>query len=382
MQAGIIRFICIVAMTFAGSALAFAQGKAPIKIGSIAFLTGKFSSYGKSVMDGVDLAAEKINAEGGLLGRKVEVEVRDTASEATQAISNLRRFDASSDVVGVVGPIGTPELLAILPVAKQVQLPVVTIASFAPLARDDFGEGVFRVSLLVTPEVVADVLKRVQAVKNVGRVGLLYDRSTDNAQVEAKNVRAAFTLKPGVDLVAEESYAVGDKSFSAVIDKMLRAKVGAIYLAGNTNEVVLIMQQARARGFTGPFIGSVAIAEPKVAELAGAAAVNTISYSAFFEGAADPRVSAFVEAYRKKHGEVTISPMSAYGYDAMMMLANAVRTANSVDRKDVIAALAKTKGFGGASGTYTFEGKGDNVSPRSVITEIKPNGKLGLLESK
>jgi|AGTN01.1.fsa_nt_gi ABC-type branched-chain amino acid transport systems, periplasmic component len=377
---GFFRLACLLTLGLA-AAPAAAQDAAPIKIGALAFTTGKFGSYGKTMVNGVEIAVDKINAEGGLLGRKLEVDYRDTASEATQAISNLRRFDAADDIVGVVGPVGTPELLAILPVTQKLTLPVVTVASFAPLPHEAFAPGLFRVSLLTTPETLQNVFQRVGKARKVKQMGLLYDRSTDNAQVEAKHVRAAGALDSGIKLVAEESYAVGDKNFSAVLDKMLRAKVDILYLAGNTNEVVLIMQQARARGFAGPFVGSLAIADPKIAELAGAAAVGTISFSSFFEKSPDPMVSDFARAFHAKFGDAAISPMSAYGYDATLILADAIRNAKVTERGKVIEMLGTTSSFKGVSGTYTFDGKGDNKTPTSVITEIKKDGSLDLLEA-
>ena len=217
--------------TAAFGGAAFAQ-TGDIKIGGMAFLTGKYSSYGVDVEKGAKLALDKVNADGGVLGRKLVMDLHDTASDSAQAVSLLRRFASSRDVVALIGPVGTPDLLAIMPVAKQLNLPVLTIGSLKPLAKDEFSDGVFRVSLMNTPVGVREIIKTVAQSRNIKRMALFMDRTNDAQQADARTAREAIKLGAGVELVTDESYASGDKDFSVLIGKMMRDKADALWLSG------------------------------------------------------------------------------------------------------------------------------------------------------
>src|SRR5690606_35213931 len=120
-----------------------------------------------------------------------------------------------------------------------------------------------------------------------------------------------------------------------------------------------IMKQARARGFQGQFLGASGMADPKLAELAGPAAVGLITIQPMQLKSEAPIVKRFVEGYKAKYGDKNIATYAAYGYDATRLLADAIRRAGSRSRDDVMKALGSTQDFQAVTGTYTFNGKGD-----------------------
>lgn len=347
----------------------------PIKFGGLAFLTGKFSSYGQDIEKGMRLAVKQINDGGGLRGAKVELDVQDTVSDSAQAVSLLRRFAGTSDVVGVVGPVGTPDFLAVLPLTGQLNIPVISLGSQKEMANAEFSDWIVRVNLPVTPVLIKEVL--VQAKKGgrkIDTIALLRDRSNDSAQAEAKALRQALESGAGPKLVADEAYAAGDKDFGALIDKMLREKPDAIWLAGVTNEVSLFLQQARARGFKGLVLGGAGMNDPKIGQLAKDAAAGVVTFLPVNFESNLPQVKKFVTGYREAYGQGPIPTYAVYGYDGVMMLANAVSSANSTDRKKVMQALGSTKNFVAVSGSYSYAGKGDNVAPVPFLVEMTADG--------
>ncbi|MFM9887102.1 MAG: ABC transporter substrate-binding protein [Burkholderiales bacterium] len=345
-----------------------------IKIGGLTFLTGKFSSYGADIEKGVKLALDKVNAKGGVLGKKLVVDLQDTASDSAQAVSLLRRFASSSDVAAIIGPTGTPDLLAIIPVARQLTVPVVTIGSMKPMAKDEFPDQVFRVTLMNSPEVVRDIITKVAAAKNIKRIGLLMDRTNDAQQADARSARDAIKLGAGVQLVADESYAGGDKDFSVLIGKMMQANADALWLSATTNEAAIIILQARARGFKGVVMGGAGMTDPKIVQLVGAGAAPYVMFTPLNLESDRPIVRDFVEAYRKAYGNNQIATFSAYAYDSVMLVEDAIRRAGSADRKAVAQAIGSTKSFPGVAGEYSYDGKGDNVKPVPYIMEVGPKG--------
>ena len=352
---------------------AFAQ-TGEIKVGGLAFLTGKFSTYGVDVEKGVKVALDKVNSKGGVLGRKLVVDLQDTASDSAQAVSLLRRFAASSDVAAVLGPIGTPDLLAILPVARQLSVPVVTIGSLKPLAKSEFPDGVFRVTLMNSPEVVRDIIKKVAAARNVKRMALFVDRTNDAQQADSQTAREGIKLGAGVQLVVDETYSGGDKDFSVLIGKMMRANADALWLSGTTNEAAVIISQARARGFKGVVMGGAGMTDPKIVQLVGPAAAPYVMFTPLNLESDRPIVREFVDAYRKLHGTAQVPTYSAYAYDTVLLLQDAIRRAGSTDRQAIARALGSTKKFQGVTGEYSFDAKGDNTKPVPYVMEVGPKG--------
>jgi len=86
------------------------------------------------------------------------------------------------------------------------------------------------------------------------------------------------------------------------------------------------------------------------------------------------QVKKFVAGYREAYGQGPIPTYAAYGYDGVMLLANAVSAAKSTDRKKVMQALGSTKNFVGVSGSYSYAGKGDNVAPVPILVEMTADG--------
>ena len=106
----------------------------------------------------------------------------------------------------------------------------------------------------------------------------------------------------------------------------------------------------------------------------GAAAAPYVMFTPLDLEADRPVVREFVDAYRKAYGNNQIATFSAYAYDAVLLVDDAIRRAGSTDRKAVAAALGSTKGYQGVTGEYSYDGKGDNVKPVPYIMELGPKG--------
>jgi branched-chain amino acid transport system substrate-binding protein len=366
----------LVALAASPARKASAATTGETRIGGLTFLTGRFASYGVAVQKGVEIASAKVNAEGGVRNKNLVVDLQDTASDSAQAVSLLRRFAASDDVVAVIGPTGTPDLLAILPVAQGLGLPVLSVGSQKTMAKDDFPDDVFRVGLIGKPEVIASFLKRVSGTHPVTRIGLFTDRANDSSQAESAALREALKSVPGTEIAEDATYVSGDKEFSVPISKMVRAKVDAMYLSGTTNEDVIIIPQARARGFKGVFLGSATLTDPKIVEVVGPTAAPYAIFTPFDASSDRPAVKEFVAAYAKSYGSGGVPTYAAYAYDAVMLIKDALNRAGSEDRKAVLHAIATTKDFHGVTGNYSYDGKGDNTTPQPYVLQLGPDGKF------
>ena len=373
------RRLLLLSLAFAVSSAgpwvdAAAQSQSPVRIGGITFMTGKFASYGAEYANGMKLGVDYVNKHGGVLGgRKLELDLQDSASDSAQAATLLRRFAASSDIVGVVGPTGTPDFLAIVPIARTLNVPVVTQAS-AKFTHEEFPDSVVRVFLIETPELMKWYFDQVQAARGIKRVAFVTDRTNDAQANTRKNALEGLKMGSSIEVVADESIRAGDRDFAAVIDKVLAAKPDAIFLASTTNEVVLFMAQARARQFKGLFFGSAGLADPKIGELAKDNAAGAITMLPLDVNAPSPLVKDFTAAYRAAYGDKAIGPFVAYTFDSVLLMANAINRAGSTDRAKVMQALGSTKDFQGVTSTFTFRGKGDNITQTAHLVEHDGKG--------
>src|SRR4029453_4936486 len=120
----------------------------------------------QDIEKGMRLAVKHINESGGINGQRIELDLQDTVSDSAQAGGLLRRFAGTADVVGVVGPVGTTDFLAVLPLTAQLNIPVVSLGSQKEMAANEFSDWIVRVNLPVTPVLIKEVLA---AAKKSGR---------------------------------------------------------------------------------------------------------------------------------------------------------------------------------------------------------------------
>lgn len=365
--------LCLVAIAALRASPVFAQG-APVKIGGLTFLTGKFASYGAEYASGMKLGVDYVNAHGGVLGgRKLQLDLQDTASDSAQAATLLRRLAADKDIVGVVGPTGTPDFLAILPIAKSLgDLPIVTQAS-AKFDQAQFPDNVLRVYLVENPDLLKWYFGELKKAKGIKRVAFLTDRSND-AQANSRRNEMEGIKGTGIEVVGDEYIRAGDRDFAAVIDKLLAGKPDTLVVNATTNEGTLFLTQARARGFKGLFVGTAGLADPKIGELAKENAAGAVTMLPLDVNAPSPLVKSFVAAYKTANGDKAIAPFAAYTFDSVLLLADAINRAGSTDRAKVMKAQGETKDFHGVTSTFTFRGKGDNITQTAHLVEFTATG--------
>ncbi|HOX31414.1 MAG TPA: ABC transporter substrate-binding protein, partial [Spirochaetales bacterium] len=171
-------------------------------------------------------------------------------------------------------------------------------------------------------------------------------------------------------VLATLNYNTGDQDFSAQLTQVKGLKPDVIFAPGNYTESALIVKQARELGIKTPFLGGDTW---EIAEFinVGKAAVEGAVMSTFFDNDAPlTKLSkVFVTEYQKKYGKLP-SGTAVLGFDGYLLAIDAIKRANSVDPVKIRDALAKTKGFEGASGVVTLDENGDPIKS-AVIKEVK-----------
>lgn len=361
-----VKSIICIAFGFAISAL-YAQD---IVIGQFASLTGSEATFGINSSNGVELAKEEINDSGGVLGRKIKVVTEDDQSKPGQPSSAVKKLIASDKAIAILGEIASSRSLEAAPICQQAKIPMVSPGSTNPRVTE-VGDYIFRVCFIdpfqgtVMAKFALDNLK-------AKTVAILTDVRNDYSVGLTKYFKEYFTSHGG-RVVVERSFSGGgtDKDFRAQLTSIKAAQPDAIFVPGYYTEAGLIAKQARSLGIKVPLLGGDGWDSPKLSEIGGAAMDGCFFSTHFSPQDTSPKVQDFVKRYREKYNAMP-DGMAPLGYDAMMILADAIKTAGGTDAAKVRDALTQVKDYEGVTGKITIDDK-RNANKSAVV--LKVNGK-------
>jgi branched-chain amino acid transport system substrate-binding protein len=340
-----------------------------IVIGGGLTLSGAAAAYGEDGRTGADIAVADINAKGGIFGRKLRVDYDDTGMERARAVAIYRKYAARPDIVAMLS-ISSVELVALDPLANEVKLPILSIGSAATFAK--FSPYTFRLQVIVG-KAMPTVLTQVKAAKGLKTVSILYDVKNNFTVSEMEAVKAAAPAV-GLKLLGIESFTTGDQDFALQLTRIAEQNPDLFYLAATTDEAALAISQARELGIKAQILGGAGLNDPRIGSLAKAGAYGTITFAPFSPKDDRPMVKAFVAEYQAKFAKAEPPAYVALGYDAVMLLADAIRRAGITDREAVRNALGTTKALEGLNGLYSYDVSGDNVRQEPRLLVYGPNG--------
>jgi branched-chain amino acid transport system substrate-binding protein len=344
-----------------------ARADEQIVIGEYGSLTGGTATFGTSTDEGVRLALDEINSSGGVLGKKIRVVVEDDQSKPEAAVTAVQKLISEDHVIAVLGEVASSRSLAAAPVCQRSRIPMLSPASTNPKVTA-VGNFIFR-SCFIDPfqgAAMANFAMKDPNGPKAGRFAILYDVKNDYS-VGLRQFFTQTVKANGGQIVADESYGEGDIDFKAQLTNIERAAPDAIYVPGYYTEVGLICRQARDLGINIPLLGGDGWDSDKTFQI-GREAVNGCFFTNHYSPDQDsPRVQDFVAHYRAKYGGKTPDAMAILGYDAMGMLADAIKRAGSTDGRRIRDALRNTKGYPGASGNITMDAHRNAQKPIVIL---------------
>ncbi|HAA89771.1 MAG: Leucine-, isoleucine-, valine-, threonine-, and alanine-binding protein BraC [Thermoanaerobacterales bacterium 50_218] len=343
-----------------------------IKIGINYELSGKVATYGTSCKNGVVLALEEINKAGGVLGKQIEVIVRDNKSDTAESV-NVATQLASMGVVAMIGPATTGDVMAAEPVATSNRIPLLTTSATAPTVTFDeeknkVREYIFRICIIDPDQamVMADFVWNNLKLK---KGAIMMDTGNDYSKGLAEKFKEYFEAKGG-KIVATEGFVDTDTVFKPQLTKIWAKKPEFIYIPAYYNQVGLIVKQARELGIDVPFLGADGWDSPELVSIAGAKALNNTYFTNHYSSQdPSPEVQAFVKAYKEKYG-VEPDSFAALGYDAGRLMAEAIKQAGAADPQKIRDALEKIKDFPGITGKLSFDEKHNPIKEVAIIKMV------------
>lgn len=362
---------------------------ADIKFGVAEALSGGAAQYGVAIRNGFQLAADEINAKGGINGNKIQLVIEDEQGKKEEAINVVKKLIFQDKVLMIFGPTLSNSMFAGGPVANGAKTVIFGTSNTAN-GITDIGPYVFRNSVMesdVLPVTVATAAKHY----NIKKVAVIYgndDAFTKSGYDVFKNVLEERKLP----VTTTETYVKGDVDFKAQLTKIKASAPDAVICSCLAEEAANIMTQARGLGIKAPFIGGNGFNSPKLFEISKLAGEGTFVGSPWSNTNPAPANKAFVAQYIKKYNAEP-NQFSAQAYDALYIAAAALKDVKlsgdlSADREAIKNALPKAT-ISGATGPFKFrpaktkDGKigGWDADQKPFIYVVK-GGKFTLYDGK
>ncbi len=337
-----------------------------IVIGHFASMTGPQATFGISTDRAIRLAIKERNAKGGVKGRQVELVTIDDAGKQSEAATAVTRLINDHAAVAILGEVASSLSLAGGPIAQKAKIPMISPSSTNPDVTD-VGDYVFRVCFLddfqgwVGAKFARENLKATKAA-------IIYDQGQAYSSGLADYFEKAFK-EMGGQIVTRQAYTGGNLEISSQLQAVKGAGAEVVYLPGYYSDAGTIIRKARDAGITAPFLGGDGWDSEELPKIAGDA-INGNYFSNHYAPEEDrPEVKNFVEKYQAEY-QSTADGLAALGYDAALVLFDAMDRAPSLSGKDLRDAIAATKNFTGVTGTFSID-KNRNPMKSAVIVEYK-----------
>lgn len=329
----------------------------PIKIGAIFAVTGPASFLGAPEAKSAEMAVERTNSKGGVNGQKLELIVKDSAGSPEKAVSFAKQLIEEEKVLAIIGPSTSGETMQIKPICEQNKMVLLSCAA-AETIVNPLAKYVFK-----TPQKDSQAIMwifKTMKQKGISKVAVL--SSNDGFGAGGKKQLEELSKQQGIDILLNESY---DKAATDLTDIVTKVKgvpeVQAVINWSIGPPQSIVAKNMKQIGLNVPLFQSHGFGNRKYAEAAGAAAEGTL----FPAGqllvvdelpANHPQkevLGAYKKDYEGKHKE-DVSAFGGYAYDAVLILAEAIKKAGTADRDKVRDAIENLKGFAGVTGVFNF----------------------------
>ena len=356
--------IIIVGMLAASFTVAHAQDK-PIKIGQTIPMTGEAAESGKYHKWGAELAVEKINAAGGIKGRKLTVVLEDDQTTNPGAVAALQKLLEDKEIPVILGSIRSTQVQAMLPTIDEAKIPVAIGGTNYGLTHSG-SQWVFRfrphdgMSAKVIAKFMVDELK-------LKKVAVIH--ASDAFGNGGRDMLAPAVKALGGEVVLDQGYNNGEKDFTGVVQALKKSGATGLntYMTYGTDLGVLA-RQIKQLGAQVTWVGSPSITGVDSRNLAGDSLYGTYGVTDFHVDAS-PTSKAFATAYKAKYGQDP-DLYAAWCYDAVLVFAEAMKRSPDLKPENIRKAILGIQKFPGAESEYSFDQNGDGLDHYHIVQNV------------
>ncbi|MCD2116293.1 MULTISPECIES: urea ABC transporter substrate-binding protein [Rhodococcus] len=340
-----------------------------VKVGSLNSLSGTMAISEVTVRDSIALAVEEINADGGVLGKKIEIVSEDGASEPTVFAEKAEKLIGSDCVAAVFGGWTSSSRKAMLPVFEDRNALLYYPVQYEGL---ESSSNIFYTGATTNQQIVPalDYLKE-QGVKSLYLVGSDYVFPQT-----ANRIIKAYAEANDIEIKGEDYTPLGSTDFSTIVNKVRTADADAVFNTLNGDSNVAFFREYTNAGLNAkdmPVV-SVSIAEEEVGGIGAQNIEGQLTAWNYYQTVDSPENTSFVEAYKAKYGanKPTSDPMEA-AYTSVYLWKNTVEKAESFEVDDVVEA-ADGVTFDAPEGTVTIDGDNHHITKTARVGEIRGDG--------
>lgn len=351
---------------------AFAQASDVIKIGLVAPQSGANARYGAFAGKGAQLAANEINAAGGVLGKKIALVTGDSQCVPAEGVSATQRMINSDKVSIIIGDVCSSVTLAMQPVVEEAKVILMNAASSNPDITYRAGVGGFKWTFRNYPTdevraaIVLEYAVKTKGFKNFAVLSV----DSDYGRGAIKFTKKYLPRYPDAKILSEDYYKDSETDFRPVLSKIKHSGAQAIIMYGLADTTPIIARQMLELGLAGK-VALVGNGEFNTkATIASAPKVmnGAVEAAAWLPEWTDPRSQQFVENYKKAYGGELPNNHAYTHYETLLLVAQGIKNANSLKNEDIRDALAKIK-YQSVMGPVTFDDHQQAVLPM-VLLEV------------
>ena len=360
-----------------------------IKLGAFFDLSGRAANIGTPTKLVAEMVVEKLNAEGGINGRKLELVIADTEADPAKSASIAKKFIHKDEVVAIIGPTLTDTGMNVKKIVDAGQTPIfMTVGGDPVIMGGKFGpyKWVFK-----SPQRSSTAVERLFIyLKEKGLTNVALLSAADGFGKDGAQWMETLAPKYGIKIIAHESFGTRDTDMTAQLTKVKNAGPQAI-IAWTVGPAGAIVAKNKAQlGIDLPLFQCHGLPDPKYIELAGKAsegdrmpATKLMVVDQLPDS--DPQkavIQEFVKLYREKgyDKQFPINTHSGYAWDAIMMVADAIKNVGT-EKEALRGEIEKTKNYVGISGIYNITAEDHNgLGVDSMVMVQVKNGTFTLAE--
>lgn len=347
------------------------QAVEPIKIGVVQPLTGWASLDGLGVVAGLKIAAERINKKGGVLGRPLKLIIEDGKANPVESVNAIQKLINRDRVPAIIGCWASSATLATMPIVKRKRIPMLVETSTAPMITDQKNKWVFRFTSHndIDGELMAKYLVPKLGFKKSAYLAV----NNDWGRSMAKAVSTIMKKTGGKVIMVE--YASGkETNFTPMLTRIKNSDADSLFITTSYSGIALIMKQYHELGMKKRVFITSGLSAERLMQMAGAKAMEGVYFFERYVPTSPPpgkeKENAWlIKTYKKRQPKGIADMYLVFGYDAVHIMADAIRRAGKVNSKAIRDALAKTN-YRGLSGLVKFD-RNNHSQPRCQITQIQ-----------
>ncbi|HHT17854.1 MAG TPA: ABC transporter substrate-binding protein [Papillibacter sp.] len=374
----IIALVLVLVLTLAVVGCGGKDKDSSIKVGLLGCITGDYAQYGVAVFNGAKLYINKVNAEGGINGKKIELIEYDDKGDSTEAVNAFTRMVDNDGITALIGSVLSGASIAVVGEAYPIGMPVISASATAAAftyneETDTVYSNAFRVCFIDPFQ--GEKMAQFAAEKlDAKTAAVIYETGNDYA-VGLKDAFVKECAEQGITVVADEGYSKGDKDFRSQLTNIAAKEPDVVFSPNYYEDDGMIVTQARQVGVTATFLGGDGWA--RVTEYASAADLEGSYYCSSYAASSTDAIKEFEAEYAEAYNGEAPSMFAALGYDAAVVLVDALKAAEAKklkagtdDYKAAVIDAMKNTSSVGVTSKYSFD-EFNNPIKDAVIIKVE-----------